>query len=98
MSLAAISTLLAWMEPSFPRRVAMVAASLPIAIVMNGLRIAATGLACEAWGPKAASGSWHTFGGWATFLISVFALVQLQRAMARWPMTTSVWSPGAIRA
>ena len=98
VSLAAIGALFAWMEPTLPRRVAMVAASLPIAIVMNGLRIAATGLACEAWGPKAASGSWHTFGGWATFLISVFALGQLQRVMARRPMTASVWSPGAVRA
>ena len=98
VSLAAISVLLAWTDPSFPRRLAIVAASLPIAIVMNGLRIAATGFACEAWGPKAASGSWHTFTGWVTFLISVFALVQLQRAMARVRLTTSPWAPGAIRA
>jgi hypothetical protein len=62
------------------------------------LRIAATGLACEAWGPKAASGSWHTFSGWVTFLVSVFALVQLQRAMARVRRTTPAWAPGAIRA
>jgi exosortase len=98
VSLAAISVLLAWTDPSFPRRLAIVAASLPIAIVMNGFRIAATGLACEAWGPKAASGSWHTFTGWVTFVISVFALVQLQRAMARVRLTTSPWAPGAIRA
>jgi exosortase len=98
VSLGAISVLLAWTDPSFPRRLAIVAASLPIAIVMNGFRIAATGLACEAWGPKAASGSWHTFTGWVTFLISVFVLVQLQRAMARVRLTTSPWAPGAIRA
>ena len=98
VSLAAISVLLAWTDPSLPRRLAIVAASLPIAIVMNGFRIAATGLACEAWGPKAASGSWHTFTGWVTFLIAVFALVQLQRVMARVRLTTSPWVPGAIRA
>ena len=98
VSLAAISVLLAWTHPSLPRRLAIVAASLPIAIVMNGFRIAATGLACEAWGPKAASGSWHTFTGWVTFLIAVFALVQLQRVMARVRLTTSPWVPGAIRA
>jgi exosortase len=98
VSLGAISVLLAWMEPSVPRRLAIVAASLPIAILMNGLRIAATGLACEAWGAKAASGSWHTFSGWVTFLVSVFALVQLQRVMARVRTTTPAWAPGAIRA
>ena len=98
VSLAAIGALLAWTDPSFPRRLAIVAASLPIAIVMNGFRIAATGLACEAWGPNAASGSWHTFTGWVTFLIAVFVLVQLQRLMARVRLTTSPWVPGAIRA
>jgi exosortase/archaeosortase family protein len=53
---------------------------VPVAIVMNGLRIAATGLARP--GTACASGSWHTFGGWLTFLASVFAVALLQRA---WP-------------
>jgi exosortase len=97
VSLAAISVLLAWMEPSPPRRLAIVAMSLPVAIVMNGLRIAAAGLASEAWGPKAASGSWHTFSGWITFVLSVFVLVQLQRLIAR-ERTPTEWAPGAIRA
>lgn len=82
VSLAAIGGLLAWTERGWPRRALLVAATLPIAIVMNGLRIAATGLACEAWGAGAASGPWHTFSGWVTFLVSVFTLVALQRA---WP-------------
>ena len=72
--------------------------SLPLAIVMNGLRIAATGLACETWGPRAASGSWHTFTGWITFVVSVFLLVQLQRLMARGLSTTSAWTPKAAQA
>lgn len=82
VSLAAIGGLLAWTERRWARRVLLVAATLPIAIVMNGLRIAVTGLACEAWGPRAAAGPWHTFSGWVTFLLSVLALVALQRA---WP-------------
>jgi exosortase len=93
VSLAAIAALLAWAEPSWPRRALMLAASLPVAIVMNGLRIALTGIACETWGPRAATGAWHTFGGWATFVVSVFALMQLQRLFARhsaapWPLET----------
>jgi exosortase len=79
VSLAAIGSLIAWTEPSWPRRVALVIASVPIAIVMNGLRIAATGLACETWGARAASDPWHTLGGWLTFLVSVCALMWLQR-------------------
>lgn len=81
VSLAAIGGLLAWTERRWTRRALLVAASLPVAIVMNGLRIAATGLACETWGPRAASGPWHTFSGWLTFLVAVFALVLLQRAL-----------------
>jgi exosortase len=90
ISLAAIGGLLAWAEPSWPRRAVIVAASLPIAIVMNGLRIAATGLACEAWGPRAAQGAWHTFSGWLTFLVSVFALMQVRRAVAS-PQGRAPW-------
>jgi exosortase len=98
ISLAAISLLLAWTEPTLPRRIAIVAISLPVAIVMNGFRIAATGLACEAWGPKAASGSWHTFTGWVTFAGSVLVLVQLQRLLARDPARTAAPAAEAIRA
>ena len=93
ISLAAIAALLAWAGPSWPRRALMLVASVPVAIVMNGLRIAVTGLACETWGPRAATGGWHTFGGWATFVVSVFMLMQLQRLLARrspspWPLQT----------
>jgi exosortase len=97
VSLAAIGALLGWAEPSWPRRVALVAASLPIAIVMNGLRITATGLACEIWGARAASDPWHTLGGWLTFVVSVFALMQLQRATAT-AGTQAAWDPDPVRA
>jgi exosortase len=98
VSLAAISGLLAWTDPSWPRRIAVIVSSLPVAIVMNGLRIAATGLACETWGPAAASGSWHTFTGWITFLVSVFVLVRLQRVIARTEAIVPAWKPGVAGA
>lgn len=82
VSLAAIGGLLAWAQPSWPRRAAIVAASLPIAIVMNGLRIAATGLAVESWGPRVAAGGWHTFSGWVTFLLSLLVLAHIHRLLS----------------
>ncbi len=97
VSLAAIGGLLAWAQPSWPRRAAIVAASLPIAIAMNGLRIAATGLACETWGPRAASGAWHTFSGWVTFVLSVLALAQLHRLMSVHDSRTG-WDLHEVRA
>lgn len=97
VSLGAIGVLLAWTDPSLPRRLAIVAATLPVAIAMNGLRIAATGLACEAWGPRAASGSLHTFSGWLTFVLSIVVLTQIHRVM-RVGVTPAAWTAGAIRA
>jgi len=96
VSLAAIGALLAWAgERSAWRRAAIVALTLPIAIVMNGLRIAATGLACETWGRHMASGGWHTFTGWVTFVVSTFLLVQAGHAMAWFDRERSL-SPRAV--
>lgn len=81
VSLAAIAVLLAWTQPTWPKRAAIVMASVPIAIVMNGLRITATALASEAWGPGAAASGWHTFTGWATFVASVVTLLLVQRVL-----------------
>jgi exosortase len=97
VSLTAIGGLLAWTEPSWPRRLTLVAAGLPIAIVMNGVRIAATGLACEWWSPRAAVDPWHTIGGWVTFVISVAALLQLQRMLPA-SRTASHWELDPVRA
>jgi len=84
VSLTAIAVLLAWATPGHSRlaRVAMVAAAIPVAIVMNGFRIAGIGLACEAWGPRMASGAWHTLSGWLTFAASAVVLIAIQRIIA----------------
>jgi exosortase len=98
VSLAAIGALLAWAsERSTWRRAALVMLTLPIAIVMNGLRIAATGIACETWGAHVASGGWHTFTGWVTFVVSTFLLVQAGKAMARFHSEPRL-TPEAIAA
>jgi exosortase len=82
ISLTAIACLVAWAtERSTIRRAIVIACALPIAILLNGIRIAATGLACEAWGPAAASGRWHTLTGWITFVVAVAVLAQVQRAL-----------------
>jgi len=84
VSLTAIAVLLAWATPGQSRlaRVAMVAAAIPVAIVMNGFRIAGIGFACEAWGPRMASGGWHTLSGWLTFAASAVVLIAIQRIIA----------------
>ena len=80
VSLVAVATMIAWLTPTaIGRRLAIVLAAIPIAIVMNGLRVAATGLACEVFSPKAATGGWHTFTGWVTFVLSLGLLTVVAR-------------------
>jgi exosortase len=81
-SLGALAVLLAWAtEQSWPRRAVIMAASIPIAVVVNGLRVAVTGIACELWGRAAAADPWHTLTGWLTFVVSMALLVSLQRLL-----------------
>jgi exosortase len=90
VSLVALGALIAWhTESRLLRRAAIVAAAVPIAIVMNGLRVAATGVVCETFGPRAASGGWHTFTGWITFVVSFAVLVAIQSFVRLKPDTTS---------
>lgn len=84
ISLAAIACLVAWATERSPaRRVAVIAASVPIAIAWNAVRIAGTAVACEVWGRQMARGGWHEFTGWATFALAVLTLVQFQRILPR---------------
>ena len=57
--------------------------AVPLAIFLNGIRIAATGIACEIWGPAAASGRWHEFTGWLTFVVAMILLIEAQRVAPR---------------
>jgi exosortase len=99
VSLGALSVVLAWAtETSVSRRIMIVAASLPIAIAANGLRIAATGIAVEAWGPQMSVGMWHTLTGWLTFVAAVAALIGAQRALHALATHRRAWTPGAVAA
>jgi exosortase len=84
VSLGAAAVVLAWAtEPTLPRRGALVAAAIPIAVFMNALRIAASGVASEMWG-RPPTGDWHTIMGWITFVLSVALLMALQNLLDGW--------------
>ena len=61
-------------------RVATTLATIPIAIIANGLRVAGTGVAAHYYGEEAATGFFHTFSGWLVFGVAfgmLFVLMQL---------------------
>jgi exosortase len=64
-------------------RVVLALSAVPVAIVANGLRVAATGVAAHYYGAAAAQGVLHTSSGWVVFVVSFGAMLGIQRAMAR---------------
>ena len=60
-------------------RTTIAAATIPVAIVANGLRIAGTGIAAHRFGQEVAEGFFHTFSGWLVFLAAFCMLFLVQR-------------------
>jgi len=75
-----------FLEKSLWRRVALVLASIPIAIAANAVRVIGTGLCVQYWDPDKALGFFHEFSGWVIFLVSLACLFMVQRAMSLFPV------------
>lgn len=94
VSLVSVGALLAWSTGGSPvRRLGLIAAAIPIAVVMNGMRVAATGAASETWGVGMTVGAWHTATGWVTFVLSLAALLGAEWWLSR---TRAPRRPSAI--
>ena len=82
ISLLMLSVLLAYFtERRLWRRLVLVVATVPLAIVANAIRVAGTGLASEWISPAAADGFFHTFSGWLMFLVTCAGLLAIQKAL-----------------
>jgi exosortase len=68
---------------SRPRMFLLAVATLPIAVLANATRVAATGLAAHAWGPAVAEGLLHSTSGLLVFAAAVAALLVVERTTAR---------------
>jgi exosortase len=99
VSLASVGVLLAWATPGpMIRRTAMVVATLPIAVVANGLRVAASGAAAEAWGPAMLRDPWHSLAGWLTFVVTLGALWGIRKILLREPPASRIPNPQVAAA
>jgi exosortase len=82
MSLFTLAVLYSYFaERSVPRRIALVLASLPIAVFANALRIVGTGLLVQFWSPERALGFFHEFSGLVMFVCSLLMLFGVHKAM-----------------
>lgn len=78
-----------FIDPRPGIRWAVAAATIPIAIVSNGARVAGTGVAAHYFGPEAAEGFFHVFSGWLVFLLAfamLFVGVQILLKLAPTPV------------
>jgi exosortase D (VPLPA-CTERM-specific) len=78
------------------KRIVCVIATIPIAILANGLRIGATGVLSEFFGPAAAQGFFHDFSGWVIFLVAFGFLFVLGWMLRLLPSKIAI-SPGATK-
>lgn len=75
VSLLALGVAMAAMfQRTTPRRIALVAAAVPIALFVNVLRIVVTGLLTHYVGPEAALGFFHEFEGMVVFAVALVML------------------------
>ena len=78
-----------WRPKRWWERLVLVAATIPIAMGANILRIGGTGVLARYWGPEVAEGFFHGFSGWAVFMLSFVAFFLLNRLLAIIPRTES---------
>jgi exosortase len=71
-------------EHAWRPRLAVLIAVLPIVIIVNGLRVAATGAVVHAYGLSVAAEVAHAAAGWIFFGLAVALLFAAERAAIRW--------------
>jgi EpsI family protein len=76
MPLAVLSLLMAyWFRASMWKKIVLCLSSLPLAIMVNSLRIALTGILYTSWGPSVSEGFFHGFSGWLIFVVTIPVLL-----------------------
>lgn len=74
------------------KRVLLFLTSMPIAILMNVIRIGIIGITVDRWGTVMAEGFLHEFQGWVVFMLSTFLLLLVAMVLARVGPSKSSWS------
>ena len=57
--------------------------AIPVAIVSNAMRITGTGVAAHYYGATAAEGFFHSFSGWAVFVVAFAAMLAVKHLVVQ---------------
>jgi exosortase len=82
-------------DPRGSVRALIVASTVPIAILVNGARVAGTGIAAHYYGAQAAEGFFHTFSGWFVFVLAFLLMFTAAWLLIRWVPRARPASAGA---
>lgn len=83
MALATLAVTYAYFaESHWWRRIVLVVAVIPIAIIANAARVAGTGVMAHYKGVEAAEGFMHSFSGWLIFVVAFALLLALARLLS----------------
>jgi exosortase D (VPLPA-CTERM-specific) len=74
-----------WRARPLWSRLVLIAATIPIAICANVIRIGGTGVLAKYWGPEVAEGFFHGFSGWAVFMLSFALFFVLSKVLSLIP-------------
>ena len=89
VSLVALGTIIAYVSQKlFWKRVTLVLACVPIAVVVNALRVSMTGILAHYYGMAAADSFFHNFSGYVMFMAAIVMMVLVGMVLSRVKRTT----------
>jgi len=84
ISLLALSVVFAYISQKVPwKRIVLVLATFPIAIIANAARVSGTGVLAHLYGDKVAQGFFHGFSGWILFVVAFGCLFVVGTSLSR---------------
>ncbi len=82
MTLATLAVTWAYFtEKKWWRRIVIVGAVIPVAIIANAARVAGTGFMAHHWGVEMAEGFMHGFSGWLIFVVALLLIMTLSQLL-----------------
>lgn len=84
LSLLALAVIFAYFnQKSLGKRIILVLSGIPIAVIANTARVTGTGVLAHFFGEGAAQGFFHSFSGWAMYIVAFGCLLGVGSAMRK---------------